>query len=144
MKTIRILPLNINGEVVSHKNDLKNYPVQDSKHTLFTVYAKMIREHDDRSFADYLQAYCDNVGVDNPYTITPLNSASRQWKDIVSSMVSDETVEAVVNNVVSVALGQSRDAIKAAELIAKWKGAEEKISVDLKADVEVKPKLFDL
>lgn len=150
-KTIRVLPVKVDGVVVQHKEQLKDYLINKRpKRTLYSIYCYMMRQHDDRNFADYVDAYCAHFGHVNPFKIEPVNTASRQWQDLVKKCVTDDDAEAVIRNVVSVAMSDSKMSVKAAEVLANWMGVTKKVEVDAAVDanvdakVSVNPELFEL
>lgn len=146
-----MLPVKIDGEVVNHKAQLKNYRLMvngNAHKTLYTIYQFQIREKDGRDFAEYVDAYCQHFGIKNPYVIQPLNQKSKGWQDLVNEMMTEEDAEAVIRNVINVAVSDSRNAMKAAELLAQWRGASKKVEVDASVDanveVDMKEPLFKL
>ena len=147
---IRVLPLRIDNKVVTSKDSLQEFVLDKRKDvTLLTVYRKYIREKEhDVTFSDFVDGYCDHKHISNPYDIRSMNTKSRDWREVVNEIMTDESIEAVINNVLSIALGDSKNAIKASELIANWMGASQRVEVnaDVKGDmnVRVKPDLFQL
>lgn len=128
-----VLPIKVNGTIVKHKMELKDYRL-GPKHggnnrTLYTVYqAMMINRSNDSlpancSFADYLDIYCKSHNINNTYTITSINAKSKDFISLAREIIGDDDNEALIRHVMKVALSNDRDRMKAIEYWLMWVGA---------------------
>lgn len=148
----KVLPISIDGTKIFSKDDLRKYPLQ-GKITLKTLYNRYLRDNIEDPFISYYTSWCIANGFSEPpYKLAPCDFRTRDWRALVRERIGQESIEAILDNLLEMAMQNNKSAISAAQLLADWYGvpkqSEVKVDADVKADVDakvsLKPDLFSL
>lgn len=128
-----ILPVKIDGVVVHHKEELKKYKIGSKNGStqlnLLSVYQALVGgKYLDGlsttcSFPEYVDIFCKERKLKNPYTITSANIKSKDFITLARKIITDEDNETLIRYVMQVALSNDRDRMKAIEYWLMWVGA---------------------
>lgn len=146
-----ILPILVDNTKVITKEELKQYHLKKGG-TLYSVYRIYLKDNITTPFIEYYESYCKSYGIEPPYKILPLNLKTKDWREIVRERITTEAVEAIIDNMCQIALGESKSSISAAQILADWYGIpkESTVKVDASVDacvdanINIKPDLFKL